>query len=61
MNKNDILRLEVEDMNNLGNGIAHVDGFAVFVVGGVTGDIMLAMCECRLDNSLVKRKHTRRR
>ena len=40
MNKNDILRLEVEDMNNLGNGIAHVDGFAVFVVGGVTGDII---------------------
>ena len=40
MNKNDIIRLEVEDMNNLGNGIAHVGGFTVFVVGGVTGDIL---------------------
>lgn len=37
--KNDILKLELDDMNNLGNGVGHTpDGVTVFVSGGVTGD-----------------------
>jgi len=38
MKKNDRAQLRVDDMNNLGSGVAHVDGFAVFVPGGVTED-----------------------
>ena len=38
MKKNDVLYLEIEDLNNLGFGVAHVDGKAVFVSGAVTGD-----------------------
>jgi len=38
MKKNTLLELTIDDMNNLGNGVAHTDGFAVFVPGGVTGD-----------------------
>ncbi len=37
--KNSILRAEITDMNNLGYGVAHVEGMAVFVFGGVTGDV----------------------
>ncbi len=39
MQKNDILTLAVEEINNLGYGVAHAeDGRVVFVAGGVTGD-----------------------
>ena len=41
--KNDILELELDGMNNLGNGVGHTpDGVTVFVSGGVTGDRMRA-------------------
>lgn len=36
--KNEILRLYVDGMNDMGNGVAHVDGLAVFVTGAVPGD-----------------------
>ncbi len=42
MKKNEILRLEIEDLNNLGFGVAHVSGKAVFVSGAVTGDTVEA-------------------
>lgn len=36
--KNDILRACVEDLNNLGFGVAHVDGKALFIADAVDGD-----------------------
>lgn len=48
MQKNDVVTLTVEDMNNLGAGIAHLTnadgtkGLAVFVTGAVTGDTVEA-------------------
>lgn len=38
MKKNEVYEVVVTDMNNMGFGIAHIDGMAVFVDGGVTGD-----------------------
>lgn len=38
MKKNDLITLRVDDMNNLGSGVAHADGFAVFIPGAVTED-----------------------
>lgn len=40
LEKNKIYRCEVTDVNNLGDGIAKIDGCVVFVKGGVTGDII---------------------
>ncbi len=48
MQKNDIVTLTVEEINNLGNGIGHLPapdggrGQVVFVRGGVTGDLLRA-------------------
>ena len=42
MKKNDVLKLKIEDLNNLGYGVAHVDGKAVFVSGAVDGDTVSA-------------------
>ena len=39
LRKGATLRVDVIDMNNLGAGIAKVDGAVVFVRGGVTGDV----------------------
>ncbi|MBE6567975.1 MAG: 23S rRNA (uracil(1939)-C(5))-methyltransferase RlmD [Ruminococcaceae bacterium] len=36
--KNQILRLKVEDLNNLGFGVAHADGKTVFIADAVDGD-----------------------
>ena len=39
MQKNDIIRLTVEEINNLGFGVAHTkEGQVVFVRDAVTGD-----------------------
>ena len=43
MNKNDLIRLSVTDLNNLGCGVGHLaggdaDGMTVFVQGAITGD-----------------------
>lgn len=40
INKNDIIRLKVEDMNHLGAGVAKADGAVVFIRGAVTGDVV---------------------
>ena len=37
--KNDIFEVTILDMNNLGAGVAKIDGMTVFVRGAVTGDI----------------------
>ena len=42
MKKNEIVRLEIEDLNNLGFGVSHIDGKVVFVSGAVTGDTVEA-------------------
>ena len=42
MEKNDIIELRIEDMLNDGRGFGRVDGCAVFVDGGVLGDIVHA-------------------
>ncbi len=42
MKKNDQIRLFIDGMNDLGNGVAHVEGKAVFVTGAVVGDEVLA-------------------
>ena len=39
--KNQDVQLQVEALTNLGTGIGHVDGMAVFVAGGVPGDTLL--------------------
>nr|MBQ4319502.1 23S rRNA (uracil(1939)-C(5))-methyltransferase RlmD [Clostridia bacterium] len=36
--KNSVHTLKIEDMTNLGSGVAHLDGAAVFVNGAVDGD-----------------------
>lgn len=38
LKKNEVLRLSVDGMNDMGNGVAHTDGIAVFVTGAVAGD-----------------------
>ena len=38
----DVLTLEIEEINNLGAGVAHLDGLVVFVRGAVTGDTVRA-------------------
>ena len=38
MKKNELYTVEISDMNNLGAGVCKIDGKAVFVRGGVTGD-----------------------
>ena len=43
-NKNETIRVTVDGMNDLGNGVAHYDGFCVFVTGAVVGD----ECEVRV-------------
>lgn len=42
MRKNEIVRVTVEDINNLGYGVGHRDGLTVFVRGGVTGETVTA-------------------
>ena len=42
MNKNDIIEIRIEDMLDDGRGFGRVDGLAVFVNGGVLGDIVHA-------------------
>ncbi len=42
MEKNDIIEIRIEDMLDDGRGFARVDGLAVFVNGGVLGDIVHA-------------------
>ena len=38
----DVLTLKIEEINNLGAGVAHLDGLVVFVRGAVTGDTVRA-------------------
>ncbi len=38
LQKNQLLRLSVTGMNDMGNGVARVDGLVIFVTGAVTGD-----------------------
>ena len=40
--KNQEIKLEITAMSSDGNGIAHYNDMVVFVVGAVTGDIVLA-------------------
>lgn len=42
MRKNDRIELWIEDMNNLGFGVGHIDGLTVFVRGGVVGECVAA-------------------
>ncbi len=42
MKKNEVIRLEIEELNNLGFGVARVGGKVVFVSGAVTGDVLEA-------------------
>ena len=41
-NKNDIVRTDIVDMTNEGDGIGHVDGYTLFVKDAVIGDKVLA-------------------
>lgn len=41
--KNKIYEIEIKDVSSDGNGVGTVDGFAVFVPGTVTGDIVSAL------------------
>ena len=43
MKKNDICKIEITDLNNLGSGVGRTDdGRVIFVRGAVTGDIIEA-------------------
>ena len=44
LKKNDIIRLNIIDINNLGYGVGKHDGVTVFVSGGVDGDV----CDVKL-------------
>ena len=41
-NKNDIVRTDIVDMTNEGDGIGHADGYTLFVKDAVIGDTVLA-------------------
>lgn len=55
--KNDILKLQIVDMNNLGAGVGKIDGAVVFVNGAVTGDIVEAKIIKVTKNYYVARLH----
>lgn len=40
LRKNEVYTANISDINNLGYGIAKIDGMVVFVSGGVTGDVL---------------------
>ncbi len=42
--KNSIYKVEIADVNRLGYGVSRIDGMAVFVAGGVTGEL----CDVRI-------------
>lgn len=42
MNKNDIVKIKIEDISTEGRGIGRADGMAVFVKDAVTGDVVEA-------------------
>ncbi|MCR5624152.1 MAG: 23S rRNA (uracil(1939)-C(5))-methyltransferase RlmD, partial [Lachnospiraceae bacterium] len=42
MNKNEIVTIKITDFSNEGDGIGHVDGYALFVKGAVPGDYIEA-------------------
>ncbi len=44
LRKNDVLRLEIVDINNLGYGVGKCNGMTVFVAGAVDGDV----CDVKL-------------
>jgi len=44
LTKNQMIRVKIEGMNDLGNGVARLDGFCVFVTGAVLGD----ECDARI-------------
>lgn len=41
MEKNEIYETVITDINNMGNGVGHIEGKVVFVPGGVDGDRLL--------------------
>ena len=61
MQKNDLIRLRITDINNLGCGVGHLEnagedtGKTVFVRGGVTGDELEAKVIKVTKNYLVAR------
>ena len=42
MNKNEIIKVEIEDFTKDGEGIGHADGYTLFVKDAVIGDVVLA-------------------
>ena len=42
MNRNDVVRLTIEDISTEGRGIGRADGIAVFVKDTVVGDVVEA-------------------
>ena len=42
---NEIYTVEIESVNNLGNGVAHIDGIAVFISCAIEGDICTVKIE----------------
>ncbi len=65
MKKNQILTLSVTDLNNLGYGVAHLNGFTVFVAGAIDGEEVEARvilvkptyAVCRLERVLKASPH----
>ena len=45
LREKEIYSVSFESVNNLGNGVAHVDGMALFVPYAITGDV----CQVRID------------
>ncbi|MBQ8344521.1 MAG: 23S rRNA (uracil(1939)-C(5))-methyltransferase RlmD [Clostridia bacterium] len=39
LKEKEIYRVNIESVNNLGNGVAHIDGMALFVPYAITGDV----------------------
>ena len=42
MNRNEIIKVEIEDFTKDGEGIGHADGYTLFVKDAVIGDVVLA-------------------
>ena len=49
--KNDEIVITIEDLGKDGEGIGHVDGYALFVKGALPGEKVLVQCQTALQKS----------
>ena len=54
LKKNDELTITIDDLGNNGEGIGHVDGYALFVKGALPGEVVkVSMMKCNKNYGLL--------